>query len=142
MNNIAEVFQEEELTQTSGIDTQRKSPHRSFPYEEDNSVVTLGYRATAYLQIELLHPVWVINIEGMPKLLKKPIALRLQSEGGRFYAENDTLDICGYGSTRDEALQDAIGDIAYYYSYYSALNDDDVIGHGRVIKERYGDLFE
>ncbi len=88
------------------------------------------------------HPVWVINIEGELHSLTKPITLRLSCEGKRFYAENDSLEVCGYGDTRDEALQDAIGDIAYYYSYYGALKDDDVTGHGCEIKKRYEGLFD
>ena len=86
------------------------------------------------------HPVRVINTNGKLHSLNRPVVLQVKSEGGTYFAENDFLEICGYGDTAPEALDDVIKDIAYYYEYYGNLNENEVTGHGVTIRNRFLDL--
>ena len=82
----------------------------------------------------------VINTKGKLHSLNKPVVLQVKNEGGTYFAENDFLEICGYGDTASEALDDAIKDLAYYYEYYGNLNENEVTGHGVTIRNRFLDL--
>lgn len=86
------------------------------------------------------HPVRVINANGKLHSLNRPVVLQVKKEGGTYFAENDFLEICGYGDTVSEALDDAIKDIAYYYEYYGNLDENEVTGHGITIRNRFLDL--
>jgi hypothetical protein len=101
---------------------------------------TLGSERTTVRPAETFHPLWVINVGEAILQLVKPIALRVQREGDRYFAENETLEVCSYGDSPKEALQDAMADIAYFYSFYSSLSNDEVMGHGIGLKQRYEQL--
>lgn len=87
------------------------------------------------------HPVWALTIGDDVCSLTKPIVLRLTREGNYFFAENEYLDVCGYGSAPAEALQEAITDIVYYFGHYTQLNEDEVMGFGTTLRNRYSNLF-
>ena len=84
-----------------------------------------------------VHPVWVIHAGERLISLRIPVALRVQFDGARYYAENVTLDVCGYGESRYEAIRDAISDIEYYHDYYTSLPDAALIGVGLDLKRRF-----
>ena len=83
------------------------------------------------------HLVRVINTNGKLHSLNRPVVLQVKIEGGTYFAENDFLEICGYGDTASEALDDTIKDLAYYYEYYGNLNENEVTGHGVTIRNRF-----
>ena len=72
--------------------------------------------------------------------LNRPVVLQAKNEGGTYFAENGFLEICGYGDTASEVLDDATKDITYYYEYYGNLNENEVTGHGVTIRNRFLDL--
>ena len=86
------------------------------------------------------HPVWVINTNEGLRSLKKPVVLQVKIEGDTYFAENNILEICGYGDSPSKALDDAIKELAYCYEYYGNLNENEVIGHGVTIRNRFLDL--
>ena len=88
----------------------------------------------------LHHPVWALPIHGQLRILAKPLVLSVRREGWRFFAENQFLDVCGYGESPREAVDDAIGDLAYFYSYYSSLGEDQLIGEGLELQRRFHSL--
>lgn len=99
-----------------------------------------GLRYSRPAQTE--HPVWVVNVHGRLKSLDKPLVFRVTIEGDHYFAENVYLNISVYGSTPYESLSEATKDIAYYYAHYSNLDDDNLIGFGLELKERYSKLFD
>lgn len=101
----------------------------------------ITHESVAKSQCESLHhPVWALPIQGQLRLLAKPVVLRVQKEGWRFFAENQFLDLCGYGESPREAVDDAVGDLAYFYSYYSSLREDQLVGEGLELQRRYRSL--
>lgn len=86
------------------------------------------------------HPVWVINPNKGLRSLKKPVVLQIRNEGDTYFAENNFLEICGYGDSPSKALQDAIEELAYCCEYYGNLNENEVIGHGITIRNRFLNL--
>ena len=83
------------------------------------------------------HSVCEINKNGKLHSLKRPVVLHVKNEGGTYFAENDFLDICGYGGTVSEALDDAAKELAYYCEYYGNLDENEVIGHGVTVRNRF-----
>lgn len=83
------------------------------------------------------HPIRAINTNGKLHSLNRPVVLQVKNEGGTYFVENDFLEICGHGDTASEALDGAIKDLAYYYEYYGNLNENEVIGYGVTIRNRF-----
>ena len=142
MNIPAEIY-EDDWTVSS------KSDDQIFPNKnklKDTAQCTIGNQGTLDRnRINMdsdIHPVWAININGELRSLSKPLALRVSNVESRYYAENDILDICGYGDSPQDAVSDAVGDITYLYSHYAALSDNDVIGHGEYLKAKFNELLK
>ena len=140
MNNLAEIY-EDDWTVSSEPDDQVSSKKNKL---KDTAKFTIGNqrildRNRIHMDSEI-HPVWAISINDELRNLSKPLALRVSSEGSRYYAENDILDICGYGDSPQDAVFDALGDITYLYSHYAALSDNDVVGHGEYLKAKFNEL--
>ena len=140
MNNFAE-FSEYDWTVSSKPDDQ-VSPKKN--KLNDTVKSTFGNqnildRNRIHMDSEI-HPVWAISINGELRSLSKPLALRVSSEGSRYYAVNDLLDICGYGGSPQDAVSVALGEITYLYSHYAALSVNDVIGHGEFLKAKFNKL--
>ena len=101
-----------------------------------------------YIGIPSLHPsqkpsnvriclVSTINSNGNLHSLGKPVVLKIRNERGTYFAENEFFGICGHGDTESEAFNDAVKELTYCYEYYRGLNEDDVIGHGITIRNRF-----
>lgn len=78
-----------------------------------------------------------INANGNLHSLSKPVVLKIKNERGTYIAENDFFGICGHGDTESEAFNDAVKELTYCYEYYRRLNENDVIGHGLTIRNRF-----
>ena len=83
------------------------------------------------------HPVWEINKNGKLHSLKRPVVLQVKNEGGTYFAENDSLGICGYGDSACKALDQAVKELEYYHEYYGNLDENEVIGYGVTIRNRF-----
>lgn len=89
----------------------------------------------------LLHrPIWAIPVGGVRYVATKPIVLRIHCEEDMYFASNDTLNICGYGSTLQESIVEAIKHIAYFYEYYRSQRTDQVIGNAVRLKQIFENL--
>ena len=123
----------EDWTQASEIDL---SERISFQANTLSSGTTLPRNSPS------LHPVWVLNINDNVRSFTKPVVLRVFRQGDHFFAENEYLDICGCGSVPAEALQEAIDDMVYYFNHYTQLNEEQVVGFGATLRNRYSTLFQ
>jgi len=57
-----------------------------------------------------------------------------------YFAEDDNLAVCGYGETREEAVQDLNLHIKYFSQYYKKLDSGNAIGEALRLKESYKNL--
>src|SRR5260370_34238327 len=85
-------------------------------------------------------PLFTILVDGVIRHLSRPLILRTAIEGGQFFVENDTLQLFGYGATLLDAMQAFSRDLIYYWRYYRSLSNDEVAGHGIVLKKLHDDL--
>lgn len=123
---------------TFGSGTESRKPMLD---SHGGSFSTLSSGADIHRMAETLHPLWSLKINDDFHSMAKAVVLRVVQEGGRYYAENEYLDVCGYGSSPGEALKEAIADIAYYQKHYTGLREDEVVGYGLVLQARYSSLF-
>ncbi|MBI4455611.1 MAG: hypothetical protein HY644_06910 [Acidobacteria bacterium] len=103
--------------------------------EEVNAFTRIG--EVAKLNI----PVWEIPAKGRSLLAKPAIGVRIWSEEGFYFAENDQLVIYGSGSSRGEALADFYTHIVHFYDYYRNLKDGQVIGEAARLKHLFSEVF-
>ena len=140
MHNPAEIYENDWTVSSKSDDQVFSNKNKS----KDTAQSTIRNQGTVDLnKIHMhseIHPVWAISINGELRSLSKPLALRVTREGSRYYAENNILDIYGYGDSPQDALSDALGDITYLYSHYAALSDNDVVGHGEYLKAIFTEL--
>lgn len=87
-------------------------------------------------------PVWQVSAKGCSLRARRPVGVRIRSEGGFYFAENDGLVVSGSGLTAGEALQDFFGQIVHFYRYYRNLRDDQVIGEAAGLKQLFAEVFE
>lgn len=85
-------------------------------------------------------PIWKIESKTSTYRAKKPIAITIFKDNSLFFAENENLDVFGYGETQGKAILDLKLHILHFYKYYRKLNKDDVVGHALRMKEIYKDL--
>lgn len=138
MSSIAEVY---ERVWTAPSEYERQSSFNKNKFKDEGiAELTVKKEDVAYKNSSYTYPVWTIDIDKAPCKLSKPLALKVTKEELRYYAESNILDICGYGDTPQDAIADALGDIAYFYSHYAALSEDKVVGYGKYLKEKYNNL--
>lgn len=130
MNNTALSFTD--WTQSSDPNFKSSTKERAF-----SVVATLNFNPLPKPPPISEHPVWVININEKLVSLRKPVVLQVKNEGDTYFAENNFLEICGYGDSPSQALHDAIEELAYCYDYYGNLNENEVVGHGVTIRNRF-----
>lgn len=63
--------------------------------------------------------------------------LKIEREGGMYFASNDTLSVCGYGATAKESVDQAIMHIVYFREYYQNLPEDKAIGEAMRLKQAF-----
>ena len=66
--------------------------------------------------------------------------LIMSFDGEMWHADNEWIGVYGYGVTVDTAIDDAIKEIEYLRNYYAKLGDDELIGHGLILKRRFAQL--
>lgn len=135
MNRFAQI--EENMTPMPPSDSSQQ--YRVVSQEEGTAS---RYFAEPGLEkrVSLHRPVWAIAVGGVRYVAAKPIRLRIHCEGDMYFASNNTLNICGYGSTLQESISEAIKHIAYFYEYYRSLSTDQVIGEAAQLKQVFENL--
>ena len=86
-------------------------------------------------------PVWIIRGQGLRLRAVRPILIRVKSEGRHYFAENDTLELYGAGSSANDAVSDLCVNIAHFYSYYRDLAPSQVVGEAVRLKALFFELF-
>jgi hypothetical protein len=70
----------------------------------------------------------------------KPISVKIYREEALFFAENETLVVCGTGATVDEALQDFSLHILHFFEYYKKLDKNKLTGDALRLKDIFENL--
>lgn len=137
MNNLVQI--EEDMTPMPPSDFFQQYTAGVHSQEEGTAsryVAELGLEK----RVKPLRPVWAIPVGDVSYVAAKPIVLRIYCEGDMYFASNNTLNICGYGSTPEESILEAIKHIAYFYNYYRSLHTDQVIGEAIRLKQVFENL--
>ncbi|HPV39726.1 MAG TPA: hypothetical protein PKX40_01010 [Spirochaetota bacterium] len=85
-------------------------------------------------------PLWNVKAEQVSYKTRKPIQVNIFEDDGLYFAENETLNVCGYGETKEKAIFDLSLHIIYYYNYYNGINEADLMDEGIRLKNLYRDL--
>ncbi|MEX2489714.1 MAG: hypothetical protein WD356_09345 [Pseudomonadales bacterium] len=89
---------------------------------------------------ETLHPVWSVDVFGAQITFEKPIVFKVIQEGPHFVAENTYLDLTSIGESVPDALSEALEDLAHFYEHYAGLKEDEVVGFGAILRQRFRSL--
>ena len=85
-------------------------------------------------------PLWAVHSEGKTFRTSRPIRVRIFREGDIFFAENETLLVCGTGDSERDAVEELELHIIHFYKYYKELPSDRVIGEAKRLKSFYENL--
>ncbi len=119
-------------------DVPRQHHVTRLPRVETYSYIELPKAPTTYFPPLL--PLFEFEVDGDTKLLSRPLMLRVAVEDGEFFVENATLRLFGNGETLAEAVQAFARDLAYFWTHYRSLSEEDVAGEGAIMKHRYEGL--
>jgi len=87
-------------------------------------------------------PLFGINIsEKVYYTFKKPLQLELRQDGKWFFAENETLQVVGTGSTVEEAVDDIKGHLMFFREYYMKISADKLAEDAIQLKKTYSEIF-
>lgn len=70
----------------------------------------------------------------------KPILIKVYREEDIFFAENETLVLCGTGTSRDEAVLDFVKHLDYFHSFYKQQSESNLVGDALRLKMIYSHL--
>lgn len=85
-------------------------------------------------------PLFSFTYQDIERRLRRPLMLRVVTEDGEIFVENDGLRIFGRGGTLQAAVQSFAHDLAYYWVYYRSLRTEDVAGDAVRLKSLYEEL--
>lgn len=85
-------------------------------------------------------PIWRLQEDNKKYRSSKPITVKTYRDDDLFFAENETLTVCGTGDTVQGALQDFCLHIIYFFEYYKKLDGSKLTGDALRLKELYQDL--
>lgn len=70
----------------------------------------------------------------------KPILIKVYREDDVFFAENESLVLCGTGTSRDEAVLDFVKHLDYFHSFYKKQSESNLVGDALRLKKIYDNL--
>ncbi len=70
----------------------------------------------------------------------KPILIKVYRVEDVFFAENESLVLCGTGLSRDEAVLDFVKHVDYFYNFYKRQSESSLAGDALRLKKIYDDL--
>lgn len=85
-------------------------------------------------------PLWAVHTEGKTLKASQPIKVNVFKDGNLFFAENETLLVCGIGDSAWDAVEDLEMHIVHFWKYYNNLPEDCVIGEAKRLKTQYKNL--
>lgn len=86
-------------------------------------------------------PLRSFNANAVMLVSDKPVETKLYFDNGSFFVESESLHIFANGQTVDEAMADFNDQIVHFYNYYTALEDDDVVGQAQQVRRIYSQHF-
>lgn len=93
------------------------------------------------LPVVLRVPLRVFQGQGMIIMVDKPIEVTIYEGDDLFSAESESLHIYATGGNIDEAISDFIEQIIYFYRYYTALGENEVVGEAARLRGLYCSQF-
>jgi hypothetical protein len=85
-------------------------------------------------------PLWVVHSEGKTFRTSRFIKVNVYRDGDFFFAENETLLVCGVGDSAWEAVEDLELHIVHFRNYYKNLPWERIMGDARRLKQLYENL--
>ncbi len=85
-------------------------------------------------------PLMAFRGEERAYVTSKPILVKVYREEDIFFAENETLVLCGTGASRDEAVLDFEKHLDYFYNFYKRQSESDLVGDALRLKKIYNNL--
>ncbi|MCP5002450.1 MAG: hypothetical protein GY941_00635 [Planctomycetes bacterium] len=85
-------------------------------------------------------PIWKLQEDNKSFRTSKPITVKIYRDNDLFFAENETLVVCGTGETPHDALQNICLHIIHFFKHYKSLDKSDLTGDALRLKELYQDL--
>jgi hypothetical protein len=111
---------------------------QSFP--ETEADMSLEERFRQNDAIAEVKPLFAVHAEGKTYTVSRPIKVRVFREGDLFFAENETLLVCGTGDSAWDAVEELELHVIHFYKYYKELPSDRVIGQAKRLKSLYENL--
>lgn len=84
--------------------------------------------------------IWRFYVHDRKFHVSRPISVKIYHDQGLFFAENESLIVCGTGDTSEGALKDLYSHIKHFFEYYKNLNRNRLMGDALRLKELYKDL--
>lgn len=107
---------------------------------ETGSEIPLEEGSRQDQQIPEVAPLWAVHAGEKLYLASRPIRVHVFRDGNLFFAENETLLVCGTGESAWEAVEDLELHIIHFWEYYKKLPWGRVMGDAKRLKHLYGDL--
>ena len=73
-------------------------------------------------------------------VISRPILIKVYREDDIFFAENESLVLCGMGTSREDAVLDFVKHLDYFYNFYKRQNESDLMGDALRLKKIYNNL--
>ena len=87
-----------------------------------------------------VRPLFAVHAAGKTYTTSRPIKVRVFREGDLFFAESETLSVCGTGESARDAVEDLELHLVHFFDYYRRLGPDRVTGEAQRLKGLYKDL--
>lgn len=91
-------------------------------------------------QIASSAPIWSVQQRDHSFALAQPLMVRFRQDGEYFFAENDTLQLVGTGTSAVEALADFFEHYMYFHRYYANIPFDRLTGEAVRLKRAFQEL--
>lgn len=107
----------------------------SFPLAERSIQITTKAKVWAF-------PVWVFSGDHKRLVTDKPVKVVVYEDDGSSFAECEGLHVYAMGASEEEAIDDLHHQVIHFYSHYTGLSDDEVIGEAAKLRRLYLEHFK
>ena len=96
----------------------------------------------AYFRSGRFNSAPLIEFKGEQKtyVTSKPILIKVYRQEDIFFAENESLVLCGTGASREEAVLDFVKHVDYFYNFYKRQSEGNLVGDALRLKKIYDEL--
>jgi len=86
-------------------------------------------------------PMWIFSSEDEIVACDRAVQVEIKSEGDSCFASCERLHVYSQGRTHRECLDEFQRQVVYFFSDYSSLEEDDVVGLAKELRRLYVDHF-